>query len=288
MGLISHGHELKPQPESGEIDSSCEIQKLRDALSEFELGRFLLSNLGLNGRWTSYVLAHPTHGRISRLSSDGNPMTELETWFLDRCPIVLATQERFVNFKKLTQPLLRADMRLASIPSGLMEDLLTLDFSQTRNVELTAVDLDPVSLALAEENFKRLNPPITAQFENLDAWNLNSPARWDLVTSNGLNIYIDDDQRCTEFYRSIAEALAPDGIFIISFITPVTDWLPHSAEDLVRQRMLFKEALPVKWQCMRDEKTTRDQLSQAGFEVLSIVYDSQRMFPAVLARKISI
>lgn len=36
---------------------------------------------------------------------------------------------------------------------------------------------------------------------------------------------------------------------------------------------------------MRDENKTRKQLNQAGFEVVSITYDTQGMFPAIVARK---
>jgi hypothetical protein len=82
-------------------------------------------------------------GRQTKVSSDGTALTELETWILDRCPIFLATQERFRIFRALTQLLLRPGMKLASLQAGLMDDLLTLDYSQTPGVVLTAIDLDP-------------------------------------------------------------------------------------------------------------------------------------------------
>ncbi len=212
-------------------------------------------------------------------------MTELESRLLNRCPIILATQERFQLFRALTQPLIRSGMRLASLPGGLMDDLLTLDYSGVEDVVLTAVDLDPDSLSGAEANYRQRNPPVTIECEARDAWNLESADRWDLITSNGLNIYVEDDERCTDFYRSVARALRPEGMFIVSFITTPDEWQPTSASDLDYQRFLFQEVLPVKWTCVRDEGKTRQQLTQAGFDVISVTYDEQRMFPAVLAKR---
>ena len=285
MSIISHGHGLFTGSLSDDRDKDVHVLKVRAALNEFELGRFLLSNLGLNGYWTSYVLLHPKQGRQTRLSSDGTPLTELEAWLLDCCPIILATQERFQTFRELTQPRISSGMRIASIPSGLMDDLLTLTYSDTTNIEVTAVDLDPSSLEYARLAYQGSGLKIKVNFEERDAWNLGSTERWDLITSNGLNIYVEDDQRCEEFYKSIATSLRPNGVFILSFITPPEHWRPYNVEDLAFQRFLFNEALPVKWQSMRDETTTKAQLSKAGFEVLSVVYDNQRMFPAVLAKK---
>jgi SAM-dependent methyltransferase len=282
MEIISHGH--KGLERGAEM--SPEVATARAALETFELGRFLLSNLGLNGHWTSYILMHPDRGRQTRVSSDGTALTEPETWLLDRCPIFLATQERFRIFRTLTQPLLRPHMELASLPAGLMDDLLTLNYIQAPGSVLTAVDLDPETLREADENYKRLKPPVEAQFEVRDAWELGSLERWDLITSNGLNIYVEDDDRCVDLYRSIAQALKPEGVFVTSFITPPEQWQPKDSGDLARQRFLFTEVVPVKWSCVRDESKTREQLTRAGFEVVSVEYDTQRMFPAVVAKKI--
>jgi len=282
MEIISHGHRnCTPGSEARpEVASECA------ALEKFELGRFLRDNLGLNGHWTSYVLMHPDRGRQTRVSSDGTALTELETWLLDRCPIFLATQERFRIFRSLTQPFLRPGIQLASLPAGLMDDLLTLDYSQTPGVVLTAIDLDPDTLREAEANYNRWRPPVKVEFEKRDAWQLDCSERWNLITSNGLNIYVQDDDRCTDLYRSMAQALKPGGIFVFSFITPPEEWQPSNSADLERQRFLFKEVVPVRWSCVRDEGTTRKQLAKAGFDVISVVYDTQRMFPAVVAKKI--
>ncbi|MEN9846794.1 MAG: hypothetical protein RIS36_1941 [Pseudomonadota bacterium] len=89
MKIISHGYNQGSCP--SEPSERVRVEQFRSDLEKFELGRFLTSNLGLNGYWTSYVLLHPDTGRISRESSDGSPLTDLESWMLDRCPIFLAT-----------------------------------------------------------------------------------------------------------------------------------------------------------------------------------------------------
>lgn len=281
MALLSHGHQ--PQAAGDGVDP--EVARLRTELGQFELGRFLLENLGLNGTWTSYVLLHPERGQRTNRSSDGTPLGALERWLLDRCPIILATQERFRIARSLTQPLLRDGMQLASLPAGLMDDLLSLDYAQTEGVVLTGLDLDPEALEQAKANASRLQPTVEATFEQRDAWQLDASARWDLVTSNGLNIYVDDDERCTAFYRQVCQALQSEGIFIVSFITPPQQWRPRHAPDLELQRLLFREVVPARWNCVRGESLTRRQLAEAGFEVLAVQYDAQAMFPTVVARK---
>ncbi len=282
IALISLGHGGQ---QGGEHGNNPKIEATRQALDAFELGRFLKANLGLNGFWTSYILLHPDKGRVSGLSSDGSPMTELESWLLNQCPIIPATQERFRILRNLTQPLLRSGMKLASIPSGVMDDLLTLDYGKFQGVTVTAVDLDSESLAYAKENYSRRGASVNFESEQRDAWNLESRERWNLVTSNGLNIYVESNQRCVDLYRSIATSLRPGDHFILSFITPVETWRVKDASALEQQRFIFRDVLPVKWQCLRSEELTRTQLAEAGFEVLRVEYDSQRMFPAVVARK---
>ena len=276
---------MNPETSDPTKGAHDDVRAVIEAFRQFELGRFLLENLGLNGYWTSYILLHPDQGRLSGQSSDGSPLTELESWLLDRCPLFLATQERFRIFKQLTQPLLRSSMDLASIPCGRMDDLLSLDYSGIRDVRLAGVDLDQDSLSHAERNYRQLKPEVSMSFELKDAWALHSPGRWDLVTSNGLNIYVQEDEQCAALYLSFAASLKPQGLLLVSFITPPATWVPKSGDDLAYQRFLFTEVLPVKWQCVRTEETTRAQLQAAGFEVLTVEYDSQRMFPSVLAQK---
>lgn len=76
-------------------DIPVDIQlKWIDELQEFELGRFLLMHRGLNGFWTDYILQHPDHPMKA--------LSGMEDFILNRCPVVLATQERFKIFKRET------------------------------------------------------------------------------------------------------------------------------------------------------------------------------------------
>lgn len=293
--FLSHGH--GPSPEAGGVPSADpstapngdpRLQEIRAQLESFALGRFLLANRGLNGAWTSWLLLHPERqGEAAGLSSDGTPLGALEAWLLERCPIVLATQERFRTFRQLTQPLLKPGMALASIPCGLLDDLLTLDYSGLDGITITGVDLDPDSLEQAGRNQRHQQPAARVTFEQRDAWSLNAPDRWDLITSNGLNIYVEDDAQCVALYRSLATSLRPGGHLLISFITPPGEWRPHDAADLALQRLILAEVVQARWQCLRSEALTRAQLAAAGLHTLSVVYDSQRMFPAVLARRLT-
>ncbi|MCH9632232.1 MAG: hypothetical protein S4CHLAM6_05620 [Chlamydiae bacterium] len=67
-------------------------------LQQFALGRFLIENRGLNGYWTEYVLRHPENGRLTNLNSNGEVISQTESFLLNKAPTVLATQERFKIF----------------------------------------------------------------------------------------------------------------------------------------------------------------------------------------------
>ena len=166
-----------------------------------------------------------------------------------------------------------------------MDDLISIDWSLSVDIHLTAVDLDETALEHVRTNHSELNPKISVSLEKADAWQLGVASRWDLITSNGLNIYVEDDSRCEDLYRSFANSLKPGGHLVVSFITPPESWKAYNPEDISLQRFIFTQVLPVKWQCVRTETTTRLQLDSAGFDVVSIVYDGQGMFPSVLARK---
>lgn len=255
--------------------------KLLEQLSQFELGRFLLVNKGLNGYWTSYIILHG-HKKQN--------LAPLEEWLLNRAPSVKATQERFRIFQKALQGRLKDNVKIASVPCGIMDDLLTLDYTGIKEPYLTGIDLDHRSLELAQENAKKHN--LThIEFIQRDAWNLDLRGEYDLITSNGLNIYEPDDIKVIKLYKQFHVALKADGILITSFLTPPptlskeSTWKNVNLEDSLKQKAIFGDIIGATWQTFRTEDKTREQLEQAGFQVLEVIYDSQGIFPTIIAKK---
>ena len=67
------------------------------------MGKFILQNPGLNGYWTDYVMEHRYQGRVTGIDTEGFSLTKLEKFLLDKNPMTLATQQRYVNFGKVIQ-----------------------------------------------------------------------------------------------------------------------------------------------------------------------------------------
>jgi SAM-dependent methyltransferase len=238
-------------------------------------------------------VSYPKVGKRLGLNNKGKKFSKLERWLLERGPIVLATQERYTVFQGIIQQQLHSNMRLASIPCGLMNDLLDLNYSGLDNIHLIGIDLDPVSLEMASKSSKASEHPIEPIFVQADAWNLSFREEFDLITSNGLNIYESSDSRVVELYMNFFKALRPGGLLVTSFLTPppsldsnsIWDMSKINMADLMLQKTIFSDILSAKWQTFRSPDLTRKQLSMVGFEDISFIYDRAKMFPTVTARK---
>jgi len=113
------------------------------------------------------------------------------------------------------------------------------------------------------------------------------------LTSNGLNIYEQDDRKVAELYKKFYTALKPNGGLVTSFLTP-PPWLDPTSPwemniinqpDLLRQKIIFSYIVQPKWQAYRTETKTIEQLKEVGFRDVQIIYDEYKMFPTVLALK---
>jgi SAM-dependent methyltransferase len=281
-GLISHTalHSLDLEKIKERIKNSQDLalpveQELQilEELTKFELGKWLLENKGLNGFWTAYLILHAPQEKNLSL---------LEHFVVHELPVVCATRERFGIFQTQLHKYIKPGMAVASAPCGLMDDLLLL---QIDNLTLYGLDLDDNSLQLAKENAVKFAK--SATFAKVNAWDLSAyKEKFNVITSNGLNIYEPDDERVTELYQQFNNSLVPGGILITSFLTFPDTWQNFDSDKLAKQRAIFKDIIGTKWQSFRTQDITMSQLSKAGFEVVEIIYDKQRMFPTVVARKL--
>ncbi len=260
---------------------------LLQQLSQFELGKFLLLNQGINGYWTHYILTYPWAGAKANL-------TFVERFILERAPIMLATQERFKIFLNENQQAVKPAATLACIPSGMMGELLYLKVSGISNLKLIGIDYDPNALSDAQLLADKQNLSTVIELNKGDAWSLDVENKFDLISSNGLNIYEPDDARVTALYRAFYNALKPGGTLVTSFLTcppsmsDECEWnipvINHS--DLLLQKIIFSDILAVKWQCYRSSVQTKKQLESVGFNGLKFIYDKAKLFPTVVAYKV--
>ncbi|MHA1053688.1 SAM-dependent methyltransferase [Enterobacter mori] len=261
-----------------------ELLSLFDQLCEFELGRFLLINKGLNAYWTSEL--------IRWTPDNSRPLTALEHIFFSQLPATLATRERYGIFNRELQKHVPHSGLMASVPCGLMYDLL--DLTCPESVQFVGGDLDDDALAGARNLAKLRGYASRTRLLRTDAWDMNFNEAFDVLTSNGLNIYEPDDAKVTDLYKIFFRSLKKGGTLITSFMTPSplhshnSGWRMEKLDPafLLLQKRLFVDVIDARWTAMRTEQQTRQQLTDAGFGKIRVIYDSAGMLPTVLARKV--
>lgn len=274
---------------AGDLPGATVEQQIRllDELSAFELGRFLLENRGLNAYWT--------HQLVTYRQGQASPqvMSDMERRIFETLPAVLATRERFGIFRQQLQALLSPGLVLASVPCGLMGELLLLDYEQQPDIRLVGIDLDQQALDGALELARERGLADRLSLRCEDAWTPTLKGEVDVLTSNGLNIYEPDNTRVTALYRSFFDILKPGGTLVTSFLTPPPSLSTESPwnmaevdqQSLSLQHLLFVRVIEAKWSAFRTHGQTMAQLVDAGFADIRFIDDRCRMFPTVVARK---
>lgn len=262
------------------------LMSLLEQLSEFELGRFLIKNKGaFSGYWTYYMILGFTESKT---------LHPLEQAILTTAPGVLATRERFHIFQSELQRCIQSNAVVCSIPCGVMADLLTLQIPDgVENVRFVGIDLDQASLDLAARMAERNNKSALCQFFQQDAWHLNRHAEFDMITTNGLNIYEADDEKVTDLYRQLCVALKPNGKLIGSALScppggaKKSEWdmSKINVEALQLQRAVFLQILQATWSHFRTSDETISQLKKAGFGSVHITWDERKLFYTFQATK---
>ncbi|MCL9782046.1 class I SAM-dependent methyltransferase [Vibrio sp. S4M6] len=269
------------------LENYPQHKNLLDQLCEFALGRFLIEHRGIDGYWTDVVVNHPERGRANAISAEGGPIHPLEQQLLDDAPTFLATQQRYQIFRQQLQKCLPNCKRLLSVPSGLMSELLSLDYQNQQDVELIAVDLDSNILGKIADNAKQYDFRGNVTLVEADAWSFELDEPVDVITSNGLNIYVEDDEKVESLYKQFYRVLKPQGRFIGSFLTPLDSWDMNKVDQdaMLLQKAIFADLLGVNWQQYRSEQLTREQLERAGFTNIEFIYDEAGIFPTFVATR---
>lgn len=277
-----------------DLGTTAELNAELDTWAQCELGQWMLINQGWNAFWTRYCISYPD--RVA--GGEQEPSNEVERFFLSRSIQVVATQQRFRHFTRLLADYVLPGASALSVPCGVMDDLLATPCAADAGL-LVGADLDPASLGLAAENAEERNLSDKVVLVEADAWNLKQPTSvrgndaafaelcatgFDVVTSNGLNIYVPDDDEVVDLYRSFREVTKTSGHLIISALTPPQDWdlAAVDADDLRRTQRLSL-INDVKWANPRTASLTIEQLKAGGFDVVETHLDTARAFPTFLA-----
>ncbi len=166
---------------------------------------------GANGFWTDYLIFH-SNRRLATATIDQDPLANLvEDFIFNRSVLVLAHRERVCIFQNILQKKLKGGVVLASIPCGVMRDLLTLNFSNIDRFRLVGLDIDKKSLDLAQ-NLAREKEVKNVDFIQQDAWQMTVIDEFDVIASSGLNVYESDPQKVLELYKKFFTALKPGGL----------------------------------------------------------------------------
>lgn len=254
-----------------------------DQLAEFPLGRFIIENKGLNGYWTDFTLRPPKNAAT----------TPLEKFYLERAPSTLATRESFYISQAIMQENLKNGIKIASIPCGVMANVLTLDFSKIEKMTLVGIDLDFEVLVYANKLAEEQKLQNYLELFQHDAWKLESESEYDMVSSHGLNLYINNEEELISLYTKYCTALKPGGLYISSFLTPSPfdsadspwDMTKVNEEDLRYQRVIFNDVTKVKWRNFCTYDQVADQLIKAGFTDIEFILDSASIRPVIVAKK---
>ena len=266
---------------AGPDDQKVFLHRMVDEALKSGFWSYLLLNGGLNGYWTDYLVhKHYLQDGVARIYHE--------------LPIQKATQQRNQIFMRTLQGLVREGIGIASVPCGLMRDVLALDFGGCRAFTLDGYDLDEESIGRARRLAGEYGLADHARFFVADAWTVGAgnAERYDVCVSNGLNIYVPEPERVVALYRSLLDCLKPGGLLITSCLTyppdvaDKTEWdlAAVNAEALKLSRLLFGLFQP-RWSSFRTTAETTGQLREAGFSDIEIRNDDARIMPTFLARK---
>jgi len=261
-------------------------------LANFPLGRHIILSGGSNDMWTDYLISPQEYLKTGKTIIDLD-LSVIERFFLFSSPAVLAQRELHIKLQKTAQHHIEDGKTFASIPCGLMRDLLSLDYSGANNVSLIGIDIDQESI----EKIKLLASKMKVNqvtYIQEDAWNLQYKKTFDFISSIGLNVYEKDNEKVIGLYKNLYDALKPGGVLFTGVLTwppyfdkEKSDWNMNLIPkyDMYLETIIHRDILNIQWFNFRTIAEARDDFRKAGFKNIKIEQDSRCIFPAIIATK---
>lgn len=157
-------------------------------LAASPIGRFILVNGGVNGFWTNFLTrigCESIRNKIEPRKFDNKVEEYLIEWFAK-----IRGEQEFL-LRNIIGPLLKPGFAVASIPSGLMSEVL-LAANHFENVKLYAIDIDKTNFDLIRKMYgDRLKGNDFHSLE-LDVLNLDFECTFDLITCLGFVMYLNE------------------------------------------------------------------------------------------------
>lgn len=263
--------------------------KVFNQLCEFEYGRWMLINQGLNAYWANYLIYHD---EIRREKMIKEPMHSLEKTILNS-PGVLSSKDRAKRNSTILQKLIKDNMTVASIPCAVMNDLLRLNQNGMDNIKLVGIDLDSAAIDLAKENAVKFKKEKFCTFKLADAFDLNIENEFDVLHSTGLNMYAKTEPELLKLYTNFYRAVKPGGYLVVTSNVPPKDengsftWSVGLMEmaALPEQVLIFFDVIQIRqgMYCTKDQIIS--QLKTVGFTDIQVDFDSRKMFLCFTAKK---
>lgn len=253
------------------------------SLTEFELGRSVMTLGHLNSSLVDYIC----HNEVSPTGHS------FETWFLSKSPKIRAARERYHITKNILQQHLKSNITFGVMPCGVISKVAELDYTGVDNVKIVGYDNDIYGLANAEE---KMQPFVDQGIVNLyllkrNIWLLDEDNQYEVILSNRLSVLEHDSEKVLELFKKIYNALKPGGSFICSFFTPSplqaqeeSSWINVTREDMLLEHTIFVDIMDFH-PAIRHKSEFEKLLKGAGFEVVNVIFDSQHVYPTVVAKK---
>lgn len=204
-----------------------------------------------------------------------------------------STQERYQVFKAEIKKGLKNNIQIASLPCGLMNDVLSQNFEGIKNFKLIGIDLDEACLEQAKAIALSKGLVYNTEFTKQDAWSISYQNQFDIFISNGLNLYVDDDSKVTNLYERIYNSLKPNGVLLTSTLSPSpemsneSDWILKNISDEGKKlnNFLSEYVITFSKNQFRSVKHICQILEKCGYRDFDVNLGTYGIFPAIIAKK---